>query len=136
MSLEGKLRMEYIEGTVEYMLLSRLVWIDPDGKRWELNPGQISDGHSIPWYLRSIGGSPFATKYPKSSWFHDDWCRTGIIPRKEADQNYILIMKEEGANKFQQKRNWLGVRIGAFGKWVGGLFKRKKKEDEEDNSTD
>ena len=125
MPFKNKLRMEHIEKTRLYKLLLRLIWIDPDGKRWEVKKGKISDGHSVPWWLRSIGGSPFATKYPKSAWFHDDWCKTGVIPRKEADQKYILIMKEEGANWFQQKRNYyIGVRLGAFGKWVSKLWRK------------
>ncbi len=111
--------MEHIERTVKYKLLQRLIWIDPDGKRWEVKKGKEGDGHSIPWFLRSIGGSPFATKYPKSAWFHDEWIETGIIPRKEADIKYKLIMKEEGASGFQQVRNYWGVRIGS-------LFRRRK----------
>ena len=121
-----KLRMEHIEGTELYKLFDPLIYIDSDGKEWILKRETKSDGHSIPKLLRSVAGSPFATKYPKSAWFHDFWCKTGIIPRREADKKYKQMMKEEGANKFQQVRNYAGVRTGAFFNWITSPFRKKK----------
>ena len=126
MPFPNKLRMEHIDGTERYKLIGILIWIDPDGKEWRLEIGTESDGHSIPKLLRSIAGSPFATKYPKSAIFHDKWCKTGIIPRREADKKYKQMMKEEGANKFQQIRNYAGVRVGSFFKWITSPFRKKK----------
>ena len=127
MPFRNPLQMEHIEGTKLYELIIPLYWIDKDGKEWKLNKGKRGDGHSIPWFLRGIAGSPFATKYPKSAWFHDDWVESGIIPRKEADIKYKEIMEEEDATKFQQNRNYAGVRIGAGWNWIKSKFKRRGK---------
>ena len=122
MGFKSKLNMQHVEGTETYKLLTRLVYIDLKGKKWVVKKAFISDGHSIPKLLRSFAGSPFATKYPKSAWFHDMWCKTGIISRREADIKYKELMKAEGANGFQQIRNYIGVRIGHF----FGMFRRKQ----------
>ena len=114
MPFKSKLNMQHIEGTETYKLLTRLIYVDLEKKEWFVEKDFESDGHSIPRLLRSFAGSPFATKYPKSSWFHDKWCKTGEIPRRKADAKYKELMGAEGANKFQQIRNYLGVRIGAF----------------------
>lgn len=117
MPFKSKLNIQHIEKTEEYKLLKPLVYIKKK-ERWIVEKDFRSDGHSIPRLLRSFVGSPFATKYPKSAWFHDKWCKTGEIPRKEADLRYKELMKEEGANGFQQIRNYLGVRIGAICGWL------------------
>ena len=125
----NKLNIQHIEGTEDYLLLTSLVYIDKKGKKWVVDEKFRSDGHSIPPLLRSFAGSPFATKFPKSAWFHDDWCRSGIIPRREADKKYKELLKEEGATKFQQIRNYLGVRVMAGMSWISRQlpWNRRKK---------
>ena len=116
--------MRHIEDTEFYKLLEPLVYATPEGQNWTIRVGYVSDGHSIPKLLRSLAGSPFATKYPKSAWLHDFLCQTKVITRKEADLLYVRAMKAEGANWFQQKRNYAGVRLGVFGNWVSKLWRR------------
>ncbi|NHZ87178.1 MAG: DUF1353 domain-containing protein [Planctomycetia bacterium] len=113
-----KLQMEHVCGTESYKLLSPLICFDEEGERWELKIGMVSDGHSIPKLLRSFAGSPFATKFPRPAWFHDFWCRTGIIPRSVADRKYRGLLRLANASKYIQYRNYIGVRVGAGLKWI------------------
>ena len=125
---KSKLNMQHIDATVKYKLITRLVYESWDKITYIVPKNYPSDGHSIPVLLRSIAGSPFATKYPKSAWLHDRLCETGEVPRSKADSMYSQAMADEKAPVWKRKRNWLGVRIGAGFKWLGGLFKRKKEE--------
>ena len=128
MPFVGKLRMEHVDGTETYKLLESLIYITRKKEKRVTPKDFVSDGHSIPRALRSLAGSPFATKYPKSAWKHDYECETGIIPRKQADKEYKEAMADEGASGFQQGRNYVGVRTGAFFNWLSGFWKSKKKK--------
>lgn len=116
MAFKSFLDIRHIEGTEQYKLLRDLIYISNNGFKWIILKGFKSDGHSIPQLLRSIAGSPFATKFPRSAWLHDYllW----RIPRKKADLLYKEAMASEGATKFQQIRNYYGVRVGAFFGWL------------------
>ena len=136
MGFKTNLKMEHIPRTERYFLLKELIYLNRKGEKRTVPLGFDSDGHSIPKLLRSIAGSPFATKYPKSAWLHDYLCKmlvhTGLMPRKEADKEYSEAMRDEGASKFQCGRNYTGVRIGAGFQWITKLFKRKKVTNGED----
>jgi len=118
MAFKTKLNIQHIEGTEKYKLITPLVYITWKGIERIIPKDFPSDGHSIPKLLRSIAGSPFATKYPKSAWYHDWLIKMQIVSRKEADSEYSHAMKDEGATTFQHKRNYIGVRIGAFFGWL------------------
>ena len=119
---KSRLKMQYLEGTLKYKLLSRLVYESFEGEKYTVPRDYVSDGHSIPRLLRSVAGSPFSTKYPKSAWLHDHLLEFNLLSRKEADELYAEAMRSEGASWFQQKRNYWGVRIGS-------LFSRRKRGD-------
>ena len=125
MAFKSKLRMEHIDDTEKYKLISDLVYVTWEKERIYVPKDFESDGHSIPKLLRSFAGSPFATKYPKSAWYHDWLCKMTkleLITRKYADSEYSHALKDEGATTFQRKRNYIGVRIGA---WFGSLWRKK-----------
>ena len=120
MPFKSKLNMQHIDGTESYFLLLPIIYITWKKVKRIIPMDFVSDGHSIPKLLRSIAGSPFATKYPKSAWLHDYLIKKHIVPRNIADSEYSRAMKDEGATTFQRKRNYVGVRVGAFFDFLSG----------------
>ncbi len=129
MPFRSNLDMRHIEGTERYSLLADLLYVTWKVRQHTIPKGFSSDGHSIPKLLRSFAGSPFATKFPKSAWLHDNLLETlvaaGLMTQFEAASLYSEALDDEGATTFQRKRNWLGVRIGDFWHNLKRKFWRK-----------
>lgn len=124
--------MEHTPGTEKYKLFSDLIYKTWEGAIHIIKKGFSSDGHSIPKLLRSFCGSPFATKYPRPAFYHDDllenYVKKGLMTQFEAASEYSRAMDDDGASKFVRKRNWLGVRIGDFWHNLKRKLRRKKEE--------
>ncbi len=119
-----KLQIEHIENTVLYRLTSPLVYVTWEGVEHIVPENFTTDGHSYPPLLRSILGSPFASKNVEAAVYHDWLCMTKIVSRREADSEYSHAMADLKTPVWKRKRNYLGVRIGAVGSWISRLWKR------------
>ncbi len=135
MGFRSKLRIEHMIGTEKYTLIDLLIYVADDGFKLTVPAGFITDGASIPKLFRSIVGSPFAGKYVEAAAGHDYLCHTGIVSRREADSRFSQMMADLEVFVPRRKIMWLGVRLGAFGKWVSNLWKKKEEvvEDEEES---
>ncbi len=130
MSFKTKLQIEHIERTVKYKLLSDLVYEKEDGTLHITHKDFGTDGQSIPKWLRSIVGSPFATKHPRPAVYHDDllenYVYKGLMTHFEAASEYSKAQKSDGENVAWRKVKWTGVRLGDYWHILKNKFRRKK----------
>jgi len=75
----------------------------------KVEAGQLTDGASIPWWLRGVlktGGKLFAP-----SVIHDTIYRHGIVSRRRADNVYRNAMRANYVPKWKIKVIYLAVRL-------------------------
>lgn len=80
-----------------------------------VKPGFRSDGASIPRFFWRVLGSPYDPDIIAQSIGHDALYRGEIVPRRDADLAFLLLMAEAGVGKRRRRLLWLGVRL--FG-WI------------------
>ena len=76
--------------------------------------GFVCDGASVPAIAMPIFNN--GIRYLRAAILHDFCYRTGIVPRKQADDLFKEVLREDGVTKFKSYMMWLGVRAG------GGKF--------------
>ncbi len=134
MPFKSRLRIEHIRGTELYKLIEPLIYVTWKGIERIMPVDYTSDGHSYPKLLRSVLGSPFASKTAEAAWYHDWLLDTlvaeGSMRRGEADSEYSRAMSDLMGKSipevFTRKRNWVGVRIGAFFNWIKSPWKKRR----------
>lgn len=88
---------------------------DPNGKTWEVPWPFMVDGASIPAFLWSTVGSPYAGDYRRASIVHDYWCQQGgWSGRLAADRMFRCACLDGGCSAKQAWLLYVGVRIGAY----------------------
>lgn len=115
MAFRTELVSNYLKGTNNVQLLAPLAYWCPRTKQEYVVPkGFISDFASIPWVFYSLVGVPSDHRWRESSVLHDFLCRTGIIPRKEADQIWYDSLRYAGLGYWKAQTLYLAVRIGSI----------------------
>jgi len=111
------------EPTIKLLLDGRNVQImegatytDPDGKVWEIYPGDLSDGATVPKELWSLVGGPFEGPYRVAALFHDRQCNyyLSIAERKAADRMFRVASLCAGCTIEQADALYAGVSIGTL----------------------
>ncbi len=105
-----------------------LTYITPDDEKIIVPKDFLTDGASIPKVFWSIFGGPLSGRYIKSAIVHDYLCvlnNQDLYSRERADKIFEWAMAEEGATLPKRKAMWLGARLGALGKWISKLWRRK-----------
>lgn len=88
---------------------------DPKGKTWEVPWPFMVDGASIPAFLWSTVGAPYAGDYRRASIVHDYWCQQGgWSGRLAADRMFRCACLDGGCTPKQAWLLYVGVRIGAY----------------------
>jgi Protein of unknown function (DUF1353) len=93
----------------EATLLTLFVYVDANGKRWEVPSGTQVNGASIPWPLWSLIGSPWTGKYREASVVHDYFCETKTVPWKLVHRNFYTSMLANGVGGIQAKVMYIAV---------------------------
>lgn len=92
------------------------------GKLYSINAGFKTDGASIPRFAWITTGTPFAPRHIRAAVIHDFLYQTGHVSRKDADDYFKFILREDGVNDYQANKMYLALR--AFG-WVAWRRYRK-----------
>ena len=90
-------------------------YIDPAGRRWDVSPGTVINGASIPRTLWSSVGSPYTGDYRRAALVHD--AAVGgkeRVVRPEADTMFYFACLCGGCSVLQAKLLYAGVRLGAW----------------------
>lgn len=115
MPFTTELLSSYVRGTNEVLLLAPLEYRCPRTKQTYVVPKLfISDFASIPRIFWTLVGHPADHRWREQSVLHDFLCRTGIIPRKVADQIYYDSLREGGLGYLQAQAIYFAVRMGSL----------------------
>ncbi|HET8549300.1 MAG TPA: DUF1353 domain-containing protein [Bryobacteraceae bacterium] len=79
-------------------LVSALVYIDPNGMKWEAPAGSIVDGASIPKIAWSLIGGPYEGAYREPSVIHDVACRQKTRPWELVHLAFYYAMLDSNVN--------------------------------------
>lgn len=111
------------------ILLAPFEFIDAQGVLHVAPKGMLTDGASIPPWLRGIAGSPFKGFYRRPAIIHDKFChdRSDEVPSWRAHEIFYEAMRAAGVSRFKAWRMYTAVRM--FGpRW--GPPRPKPKEEE------
>ncbi len=89
-------------------------YIDPDGRRWDVEAGTVVNGASIPRTLWSSIGSPYTGDYRRAAVVHDAALGKLDIPRDAADTMFYFACLAGGCSQLQARLLYAGVRIGSW----------------------
>ncbi len=86
-------------------------FIDKKGVTWVAPAGSIVDGASIPRFLWSLVGSPFAGKYRRASVLHDVACQERTRPWKKVHKMFYQAMLADKTPKKKAKQMYRAVKL-------------------------
>ena len=116
-TFSGSPRTEWLsdKGDDRDMRVLEAFWyIDPAGRRWDVPPGTVINGASIPRTLWSSVGSPYPGDYRRAALVHDAAVGKEGVPRPEADTMFYFACLCGGCSVLQAKLLYAGVRLGAW----------------------
>lgn len=116
-SFSGNPKTEWLcdDGDDRNMCLLEPFWYtDPQGRRWDVPKGSITNGASIPRTLWSSVGSPFTGNYRRASIIHDIAIRDRAIVRGDADSMFYFACLAGGCMLVEGKLLYAGVRVGSW----------------------
>ena len=111
----GKTILERIDSTT-YKLNSNLTY-ENDNYKITVKKGMITDGASIPRLFWSIIGCPMNGKYVGSALIHDGLYSSEIISRKDADDIFLDMLKNNEVSTLKRYAMYYAVRIGGHFVW-------------------
>ena len=110
----------------QLIVLSKFSYIDPNGKRWQVEPGDPVNGLSTPclfWRLMP----PFAWREVRGSVIHDPECEVQVSPSPEVHTMIYAAARCDNASPLRAWLMWFGVRF--FGPRFPGIEKGSHTDD-------
>lgn len=104
----GELKYKPIGGGT-HEVLEYFEYVAPDGTKWGVPEGTLTDGASIPQVLWSLVGSPFTGNYIKAAVVHDYYCDTKTRPWQEVHRAFYHGMLAGGEDAGRAKLMYLAV---------------------------
>lgn len=121
------LRVENIDA-LNWRILERFAWMGSQGDLFEVDPGDITDFASVPWWTQSI--LPRTGTWTKAAVLHDKMCDELNAAHKVNKQSPIIVKptfssvdtdaifrknaREGGTDVVRSELLWMGVRLGAL----------------------
>jgi len=113
MGFTGKTIIER-KNSKQYILRSELSF-ESEKYKVTVSDGLLTDGCTIPKIFQPIIGSPFLGKYVGSSIIHDGLYATHKLPRKECDEFFVEMLRDNGVAWWKRTLMYLTLRL--VGKW-------------------
>ena len=98
-----------------HRVLEPLLYFDPKGRLWEVPPGFVSDGASIPWPFRAA--LPHHGSYTRAAYLHDWLFVTRPLERREIDRLMVASMEDDEVNPVIRFVISQGLRVGSWKPW-------------------
>ena len=112
----GILRLEPVptdaSGNTLVVASKSFAFFDSDGVEWVTTQGDVTDGASIPGWLKWIAGRSFETPYLPAAVLHDVYCKNKSRTWQATDRMFFQAMTTNGVNEIKAFLMWQAVRIG------------------------
>ncbi len=95
-AFSAPIKAEWLEDGRKMRLLEDITYTDPNGMNWLAREGDVVDGASIPGWLWSVVGSPFAGKYRDASVIHDVACQERTRTWEVVHLSFYYAMRASG----------------------------------------
>lgn len=88
-----------------------------DGSALVVLEGFASDGASIPRLLWPLVGPRYAPRTFPAAFAHDALYASELLPRRQADDEFRLLLVLTGVSRFAARAYWCGVRAFGWAVW-------------------
>lgn len=107
-------------------LLDTFGFVDSKGQHWDVPPGYVTNGASIPWGLWNIIGGPYDGPYRDAAVIHDYYCEKKLRTWEETHLMYYEAALARGTSDSVASTMYAGLRLGGP-RWVfaGGSPNKK-----------
>lgn len=92
-----------------------LLFLDKQGRTWEVPAGTETDGASIPRFFWRVVGHPLDWKFADAATLHDYLYESQLVTRRAADDLFREALLARGVSAWLRWSMWAAVRI--FGRW-------------------
>jgi hypothetical protein len=104
----GELKYKPIGGG-NHEVLEYFEFVSPDGLKWGVPKGTITDGASIPRVLWTIVGSPYGGHYVRAAVVHDYYCEIKTRDWKDVHRVFYEVMLADKESAARAKWMYLAV---------------------------
>jgi len=119
----GKVVVSWVDNGVDMKLLKKFSYVSPKSQQWksvhwDVPPGTVTNGASIPAWLWTPVGSPFIGKYRRAAVVHDYFTETRSRPSKRV--HYMFYTASLAGGLTERTAKYMYGALLAFGdKWDG-----------------
>lgn len=92
------------------MVTERAMYVDPEGVIWEIYPGDIINGLSVPRFFWRLCW-PYEGKTREASAFHDVYCGLKSRPSSQVHRMFYNAMRANGASAIVAYLRYIPVRL-------------------------
>ncbi len=120
-------KSDYGSEDANFIVKSKITYIDPKGEKWSVPVGACVNGASIPRAFWTIAGAPWTGKYIKSAMVHDHQCTIRKRSSSAVHRAFYYSMRAEGVSGAKARAMYYSVL--AFGpRWrsISGVRPIKK----------
>jgi len=115
----GKVVVSWVDNGRDMMLVKKFGYVSPDKKKWEVPPGTITNGASIPSWLWTPIGSPYVGKYRRAAVLHDYY--TEIKTRSSNEVNHMFYTAALAGGSSETVAKYMYGALLSFGdSWSAG----------------
>lgn len=127
----GVPQVEFLPGGAQVRMLADFIYEGPDGKKWIVPKGLVSDGASIPRGLWNVIGPPIGGPYFFAGLVHDARYRLGDCTKDEADMILWDACEAGGTSEELARTIVEGVALGGDAAWHENAIKRLRAKSHE-----
>lgn len=92
------------------MVTERAMYVDPEGVVWEIYPGDIINGLSVPRFFWRLCW-PYEEKTREASAFHDVYCGLKSRPSSQVHRMFYNAMRANGTSALVAYLRYIPVRL-------------------------
>ena len=104
------LHIGFLRNDSGYLVELAQIYKDPEGNYWKIEPGQYSNGASIPRFFWRIL-TPFSYKIRNAATFHDIYCVVQKRSQRETHRMFWWIQRLDKTSAFVAWITWFCVRV-------------------------
>lgn len=105
------LKLKLSEDNMHFILEDNFEIIDKRNIKWVAPKGMITDGASIPKWLRPVIGDPFKGKTLEAAVIHDAYCVTKLRSQKDTHRIFRELCRDNGVSYLRAWIMWSAIRI-------------------------
>lgn len=108
--ITGRVNAVWLPDGRSMELVEPLTYVDPDGRTWRAEVGDVTDGASIPRLFWAYAG-PFEGEHREAAVLHDRQCKLRAVPSPQVHRMFYRVMRCRGVRPRKAWVMWAAVRL-------------------------